>query len=577
LIEEETVSRSTDIDVVARRIRVLGRPAFGGLLIALLFWLPALTPTLIPRTPTAQVGINAVILAIAYGIGALVGLCIRLLFLGGGRSAGPGVRRIGWIVLGVGWLVGGLFGAVLWVNWQNDQRSFMGMETVDAFDAVLMVSLSVVGGAGLVVVGRLISRLVLAVVRLSRRLLPSVPVAPAVGLTILLVGVGLVGWAAWQGIVAFANATYGSANASTDEGIEQPDSASVSGSSESLVAWDTLGRWGRNFVASATTAEDLEAFHGAVAELSEPVRVYVGLDSAGSASERAELAVRELDRAGGFDREVLVVWVPTGTGWMIPEAADALELLHRGDTAIVATQYSFLPSLLAVFMEPGREIEAGSALYSAVHSHWLGLPPDQRPQLVLFGKSLGTVGVETPFVGADASASIANLLSGADGALIVGAKRTNPIHSQLTQERDPGSPVWQPIVDGGRSVRFLSQDPDQPDLGQWALPRIVYLQHPSDPVPFWGIDALWRPPEWMDQPRGFDVPEAASWYPIVTGVHAAVDLIFQLDTPPGFGHVYATEYVEGWGSVIPPDGWTDADTARLEEFVGREPPSEEQP
>jgi uncharacterized membrane protein len=545
--------------------------------IALLFWLPALTPTLIPRTATAQAVINAVTLAIAYGIGTLLGLCFRLLFLRNGRSVAPGVRRIGWIVLGFGWLIGVSLGAVLWLNWQNDQRRLMGMETVDGLDAVLMVLVSVLGGALLVVIGRLIGKVVLAVVRLSRRRLPT-PAAPAVGLAVFLVGVGLVGWAAWQGITAFATATYGSANASTDEGTVRPDSGSVSGSSESLVPWDTLGRWGRNFVASATTAEELETFHGADAELSVPVRVYVGLDSAGSASERAELAVRELDRAGGFDREILVVWVPTGTGWVIPEAADALELLHRGDTAIVATQYSFLPSLLAVFMEPGREIESASALYSAVHSHWSDLPPDDRPKLVLFGKSLGTAGVEAPFVGADAAASIANLTSGTDGALIVGAKRTNPIHSQLTGERDQGSPVWQPVVDDGRSVRFLSQDPEQPELGEdWPQPRIVYLQHPSDPVPFWGIDVLWRPPEWMDQPRGFDVPEAAGWYPIVSGVHAAIDLVFQLDTPPGFGHVYATEYVQGWASVIPPDGWTAADTARLEAFVDREPPSEEQP
>lgn len=570
--------RNSGTGVAVRRIRVFGKPVFGGLVVALLFWLPALTPTLIPRTPTTQAVINAVSLAIAYGIGTLLGLWLRLLFLRNGRSFASGVRRLGWIILGTAWLIGVSFGAVLWLNWQNDQRRLMGMETVDGLDAVLMVSVSVLGGALFVIIGRLIGKVVLAVVRLSRRLLPSLAAAPVVGLTILLFIVGMAGSAAWLGITAFASATYGSANSSTDEGTVQPDSGSVSGSSESLVPWDTLGRWGRNFVGSATTAEELETFHGADVELSEPVRVYVGLDSAGSASERAELAVRELDRAGGFDREILVVWAPTGTGWVIPEAADALELLHRGDTAIVATQYSFLPSLLAVFMEPGREVASATALYGAVHSHWSDLPPDERPKLVLFGKSLGTAGVEAPFVGADASASIANLTSGTDGALIVGAKRTNPIHSQLTGGRDRGSSVWQPIIDGGLSVRFLSRDPNQPELRQdWPPPRIVYLQHPSDPVPFWGIDVLWRPPEWMDHPRGFDVPEAAGWYPIVSGVHAATDLIFQLDTPPGFGHVYATEYVQGWASVIPPDGWTAADTARLEKFVDREPPSEEQP
>ncbi len=66
---------------------------------------------------------------------------------------------------------------------------------------------------------------------------------------------------------------------------------------------------GRDFVATAATAEDLATFHEADATLEEPVRVYAGLHSADTVAERAKLAVRELERAGGFDRKVLVVWV----------------------------------------------------------------------------------------------------------------------------------------------------------------------------------------------------------------------------------------------------------------------------
>jgi uncharacterized membrane protein len=32
----------------------------------------------------------------------------------------------------------------------------------------------------------------------------------------------------------------------------------------------------------------------------------------------------------------------------------------------------------------------------------------------------------------------------------------------------------------------------------WPAPRIVYLQHPSDPLSHWGVEALWWPPEWID-------------------------------------------------------------------------------
>ena len=571
--------RNGRTEVKARRIRTFGKPSFGGLILALLFWVPALTPSLIPRASITQAIVNAVILAIAYGLGSLIALVVRILWNRRPRHLSPVTRRVIWIALGVGWLIGFAVGVPLWLVWQNDQRRIMGMDRVDGGDGLLMVSLSIIIGVLLVVVGRLIGKSVLAVTRLSRGTWPSLPAAGAasIGLTVFVMLLGFAGWASWQGLTALVESTHRSENASTEEGVLQPDSVSVSGSAESLVAWDTLGRQGRNFVAGATTLEELELFHGPNAELTEPVRVYVGLDSAESVRERADLAVRELERAGGFDREVLAIWVPTGTGWTIPEAAEALEQLHRGDTAIVAVQYSFLPSLLAVLMEPNREVGTGSALFDAVHSHVLNLPADRRPRIVLFGKSLGTAGVEAPFVGNDAAESVAHFISDTDGALIVGAQRSNPIHAQLTRERDQGSSEWQPIFDGGRSVRFLNRDPAQPALSsQWSAPRIVYLQHPSDPVSFWGTDVLWRPPEWLEQPRGFDVPQAAGWYPIVSAVHAVADMIFQLDTPPGFGHVYSTEYVKGWASVIPPEGWTDARTAELEAFVYEEPPLPEQ-
>src|SRR5262249_47546948 len=157
--------------------------------------------------------------------------------------------------------------------------------------------------------------------------------------------------------------------------------------------------------------------------------------------------------------------------------------------------------VLAIFMDAGLANEAGLALFDAVRVRWSELPPDKRPKLILFGKSLGTAGVEVPFVGVDAASSVANLVTLTDGALIAGAKHSNPIHSQLTRARDPGSLVWQPVFRRGRSVRFLNRDPHQTALAlaleaHWSAPRIVYLQHPSDPTVFWGVAAFCWPPEW---------------------------------------------------------------------------------
>jgi uncharacterized membrane protein len=565
--------RTSDHPVAAARpgAWLLGSPTLCGLSLALLFWWHAQTPTLIPRTWATQAVIGAISLAAGYGIGTLGGRWGHRLLDRWRRAPGPATRRRGWIVLAVGWPIGVFLGAVLWVGWQNEQRGFMGMAPVGWSDAVLMVGLCAAAGALFVALGRAAAAGAAAVTRFNRRHVPAVLAAPATVLLIAVLGIGLGGGVAVRALTALANAYYGAVDERTNEGTVVPDSPSVSGSGASLVAWGALGRMGRDFVGSAPTARDLERFHGAGAELTVPVRVYVGLRAADSAAERAQLAVRELERAGGFERDVLVVWVPTGSGWMIPEAAAALEQLHRGDTAIVAVQYSFLPSLLSVFLDPGLATEAGSTLFGAVHARWSALPPDRRPQLVVFGKSLGTAGVEAPFAAADAPTSVANLVARTDGALIVGAKRSNPILSQLTRARDPGSPVWQPIVDRGRSVRFVNRAPQQRALApEWPAPRIIYLQHPSDPVTFWGVEALWRPPDWMDRPRGFDVPAGARWFPVVSGVQAVADLLYQLSPPPGFGHVYSTDYVDGWARVVPPDGWADADTERLEHFLNEQ-------
>ena len=78
----------------------------------------------------------------------------------------------------------------------------------------------------------------------------------------------------------------------------------------------------------------------------------------------------------------------------------------------------------------------------------------------------------------------------------------------------------------------------------------------------------------MDEPRGFDMPEALRWFPIVSSLQSVADFLNQLGPPPGFGHDYSANYVEGWSRIIPPEGWKDADTERLERFVDEMPGEE---
>jgi uncharacterized membrane protein len=322
---------------------------------------------------------------------------------------------------------------------------------------------------------------------------------------------------------------------------------------------------GRDFVGKGPTAEDISAFTGEEAEV--PVRVYVGLESGDNLAERVDLAMRELDRTGAWDREVLAVFTTTGTGWVDPQAADPLEYIHGGDTAEVALQYSYLPSWISFLVDQEKAAAAGRELITAIQSEWATLPEGDRPELLLFGESLGSFGTESAF--SDAADMVANV----DGALLVGPVFRNDIHSALTEEREDGTPFWRPVYDGGRDVRFAVAPADLSKPGPgWGENRVVYLQNASDPITYWTPDLLWRRPDWLDDPRGPDVTSVMFYMPIITFFQTAADLAFSTGVPQGHGHVYGANQIDSWVAIHRPDGWTSEDTQRLRELA---PGSEE--
>jgi uncharacterized membrane protein len=131
-----------------------------------------------------------------------------------------------------------------------------------------------------------------------------------------------------------------------DSELPRPLRAGQTGSAASLVNWEDLGRQGRRFVAGGPTGEDLSDFFGAT--LPAPIRVYVGLNSAEAAEQRARLALQELIRVGAFERGMLLLVTLTGTDWGDPGAQDTIEYRQRGDIATVTAQYSYLNSPLAL-------------------------------------------------------------------------------------------------------------------------------------------------------------------------------------------------------------------------------------
>jgi uncharacterized membrane protein len=284
--------------------------------------------------------------------------------------------------------------------------------------------------------------------------------------------------------------------------------------------------------------------------------------------ERAQLALAELKRVGGFERSVLIVATPTGTGWLDPSAVDTLEYLHGGDTAIVSTQYSYLPSWITLLVDPRRSIESAEALFDEIYSYWKTLPRDSRPKLYLHGLSLGSLGSE---VSADLFTIFEDPI---DGAVWSGPPFPSHNWKLIVQNRNDGSPAWMPKFRDGRMLRFTSQtnslEPEMP----WGSMRSVYVQYASDPMIWFSPDLAWNRPDWLGDNRGPDVSPHLRWYPIVTFLQVAFDLPVATGVPLGFGHNYSpSSYIDAWIAVTNPISWSDEKTERLKQlFKSRETP-----
>jgi len=535
-------------------------PSYGGLVVAALFLAASLTPSLVPRHWVFQGAVVGVVTAAGYGIGTLA---VALLRGPVRHRLPPRYARLAWRASAIAGLIGLALLARQAIGWQQELHRLMGMEVPAGGWYLLSILLGLVLAMALVATGRAVRWLDRRLNAWFTRWLPS-RISSAVGIvvvTALVVGLfdGLVN----RVLFDVADETFRLSDRSFDGRSLRPVDPLRSGSPASAVRWTDLGSQGRNFVSGGPTTRDLAAFADAPA--TPPIRVYVGLDAAEDDRERARMVVEELERTGAFERAVLCVITATGTGWVDPEAAAALEYLWSGDTALATMQYSYLPSWLSLLVDSGRAREAGDELFDAVYERWRQFPEDARPRLVVFGESLGVDGSEAAFSG------VADLRNRVDGALWVGPPNFSALWRAFTERRDPGTPERLPVYGGGATVRFAAEADDlrEPEA-PWATPRVVYLQHPSDPVVWWSPRLILRRPDWLEEPQGPDVLPEMRWYPLVTFWQLTADLANAERVPPGHGHGYGALVADAWAAILPPDGWSDHDTTRLRDVVAEQ-------
>ena len=538
-----------------RRVRtyLFGLPLPGLIGAGLLFAL-SMAPSLIPRDAVIQGMLSGVTGAVGFWLGLTVvwlWTFFELPFLTGGLAKAVRLVVSAFTIL--------LIGYSLWhaAKWQDSLRDFLGLEPLESIYTPIVLLIAIPVALLLREIGRILAWMTKTISRLLDRIVPR-RVSLFIGILLaafLLTNLvlGTIGRLTLDSL----DAMFLALDQLIDDDLVPPSEDFTTGSATSLISWEDLGRQGRGFVVSGPSREAIEDLTGSAAM--RPVRVYVGLGAAETPEERAKLAVEEMKRVGAFDRSLLVVAIPTGTGWIDDAAVDTLEYLHRGDTAIVAQQYSYLTSYISLFVEPGYSKASAKALFNAVYGHWRRLPADTRPRLYLHGLSLGSSGSEQSM---NLYLVLGDLIH---GAVWSGPPFTNPSWAAFTQGRDPESPFWLPRFADGSLVRFTNQQNalDIPGA-QWGPMRLVYLQYASDPITFFSTDLFFREPSWLIGTRGPDVSPDLEWIPIVTGLQVAFDMIGASALGPGLGHHYAaSHYIDAWVAVTEADGWTDADVARL--------------
>jgi uncharacterized membrane protein len=538
----------------------LDRLSTGGWLLGLLFFALALTPSLIPRHFTTQGILCGCAFAAGYGIGVFLEWLWDYLEL---KWSSPRLAtRIGRLTALACLVLAVVF---LWFStgWQNSIRAEMGVADVEARQPVLVAAIAVLPAALLIGLGKLLVRGVQLVSSWLIRIIPR-----RVALAGAILAVGILASTIAEGVVArgllyAADRFYGNLDRLAGSYEEPPVDPLRSGSAASLIAWDTIGLDARIYVQSGPSQDEIAALTGRPAV--EPLRVYVGLRSAETAQDRAALALAEMDRIGAFDRSVLALIMPVGTGWVEPAAIDTLEFLHGGDVASVAVQYSYLTSWLSLVSEPNVGVESARALFDAVYERWTAMPRDARPRLYLHGLSLGAYS-------SAASSSIYDILADPfDGALFVGTPFASEAWRSTTLSRNPGSSWWLPRIGDGSVVRFSNGYGDLVgDDRRWGPLRTIFLQYPSDPIVFFEPSMLYRPPVWLGAERADGISPLLDWYPVVTFLQLALDMALAQTAPIGFGHVYAPQdYFDAWVQITGNEGLDAQALAALRQKLTR--------
>ncbi|HTM76219.1 MAG TPA: alpha/beta-hydrolase N-terminal domain-containing protein, partial [Devosia sp.] len=286
-------SKTWRVGSVLRGVRPrLGLPGF---LVGTLLFALSLTPSLLPRTSLVQGILSGCAFAIGYGIGVTLQWLWDYMELK--LPQGRWNDRFK-LTLALACVAFAVFCLYQTSAWQDGVRRVMGTAPVESGHPLQVLLVALLPAAGLILLGTM---LVHGVRFVSRQLMRIVP--RRVAFVASLVIVGIVTTTLFNGVLLrsalrAADGFFERLDSVAGQFGDPPTDPLSTGSAASLVAWHTIGRDGRIYVQTGPSSEQIATVLGRPAR--QPLRVYVGLRSAPSIQERAQLALAEMLRVGAF-------------------------------------------------------------------------------------------------------------------------------------------------------------------------------------------------------------------------------------------------------------------------------------
>lgn len=351
------------------------------------------------------------------------------------------------------------------------------------------------------------------------------------------------------------------------EGLEAahqvpPTAPEITGSPASGIRWSTQSRESRRWLTEALTPSIIESVMQEPGK--QPIRVYASTAGSATDEERVAVLLSELERTNAYDRKVLALFSATGSGYVNYVASETLEFLTRGDCASACIEYSVLPSALSLNLVPLGTRQT-RLVVDGIVQRLLAMKPEDRPQFVLFGESLGSQVSQAMFVdeGVDGLKAVA-----LDSAVWIGTPSASKWRKQLWGDR---SIIDIPTV-GPQEAYLPRSILDWHELPQSEKDKVRYLllQNADDPIPKFGSDLAWKQPDWLGPYRPYGSPQGTIWVPILTFIMTFFDMLNALAPTPGIfaegGHDYRVEIPEALRQVWRLEA-TDEQMARVQKAL----------